>query len=133
MVFIASAIQSDEKRRRICFIYSSTAILHHTILGQETGFIYYFSAALCSIAIMPVIAMLGNFGRFTRNLLMICMSAAILNASGWVLYELYFDPIVYNNLFLVLYSIAIALMLNEEINDKTINHRRSFGFFGGID
>lgn len=112
-----------------CFVGLSVA--HDVFLSNLDGLPYYGSAALFDLTTIMLTAYLRPIPQIVPRLHIVCLASIIMNCFGWVLWMLYFPPIVYNQSFIALYFAAIVAILWEDhidVGSDTMDQRR-FNFF----
>jgi len=106
---VASYYQRDQNRYAvICFAMCSA--LHQiadTLFGDNWGFLYYFTAAFTDLIIINLLFKVHKPTKLIINLQKISFLFILNNLMGYIVYEMSFDPAVYNNVSLVLFSFAL--------------------------
>lgn len=73
----------------------------------------YLMGGALDVAILWTLSRLVRINLFCVALGHICVFSLILNFSGWILYELYFDPTFYNGAYTVLYMVVLLLITGD--------------------
>lgn len=106
---IASYFQRDQNRYAvICFAMCSG--LHQIadmLFGDSWGFLYYYTAALTDLIIINLLFKVSTPTVLIINLQKISLLFIVNNLIGWIIYELAYEPLVYNNISLMLFSFAL--------------------------
>jgi len=96
---VASYYQRDQNRYAvICFAMCSA--LHQiadTLFGDNWGFLYYFTAAFTDLIIINLLFKVHKPTKLIINLQKISFLFILNNLMGYIVYEMSFDPAVYNN------------------------------------
>jgi hypothetical protein len=121
-LLFAVLIQPNNERLLIAFWFVAITLTHELLLSTAGGFLYYGSAALFDLVIMLFIANASHVSRTSVMMLKVCLASILANMIGWSLWFSFWPPIVYNILYIFIYSWALLVLLNQ---DEIINVGRS--------
>jgi len=99
-------------------------------LGESWGYVYYLGAAIADLLIIIAISKPVKISATIINLQKIALWFIYTNVFGWIIYELYYPPMVYDALCLALFISVIIVairkgddnvgMLANYSNDSTV-------------
>ncbi len=105
----ASYSQRDQNRYAVvCFAMCSG--LHQItdiLFGENWGFLYYYTAAFTDLVIINLLFKVKTPTLLIINLQKISLLFIANNLMGWIIYELSYEPVLYNNISLILFSFAL--------------------------
>lgn len=120
-LFISALYQPSRDRLMVGVMLITMTFTHYYFLNEATGFLYYFSASLANLLIIFMI-LLSSCSQMAKRLSIVLLASISVNFYGWVIYELYYPPITYNNLYIVLYIWAIIVLVSKEKLYDRANH-----------
>ena len=103
--------QPNATRQQTALCFVLPLIVSELFYTYFVGEIYYFWSSLIAILISFLLRFMSAPTRLSLNLQLICMASIILNAFGWALYRLKFQPDIYNDSFIIVYSITFLIMI----------------------
>ena len=119
LIALASYFQRDQNRYAvICF--AMCAAIHQIadiLFGESWGFLYYYSSALNGLIIINLLFKIRKPTRLSITLQKIAFLFILNNLFGWIIYELGYDPLIYNNVALVLFSCAFFASVSKGRSD----------------
>lgn len=113
-----------------CFVL--TATLHGAIAQfpfMDSGF-YYVSAGMFNLLTVYILFKINHVTRLITDLQTICAVAFGLNIYGYVIYMAYLPTDSYQELFPVVYWLALIALLRKDEGDAVGGNDKS-GFLGG--
>ena len=108
------ALCQSKKRRAAALVFAGINLYHGLCMAGFSDHRYFISGAFLAMLIIGVTANLPTVSKLTIDIQRICIADIIINAAGWVMYEFYLDPFIYNMAFTLLYSWAIVVLLKDE-------------------
>jgi len=100
--------------------------------GANWGFTYYFGAAVCDLAIISVLYRVKNPTATLVRIQTLCLWFMYANAAGCAMYELGFEPDIYNiitrALFVLVLLVSIANGKGDDLGNATIRWN-GFSFY----
>lgn len=129
IIVILAVIQPSKKRLYPALVFAILTLSHLYFSRDMDGFAYYFSAVLTDLLIMALIVRSDSI--LTLHLMVVSITSILLNTFGWVLWEFYFPPMMYDTAFIILYLYAISKLFygGGDVGDYT-NSKWHIGFFG---
>lgn len=124
-IVAVTLFQPNKARFAAAAIFAAITLSHETLLKEETGILYYGTAALFDLAIMIILVGMVNMTKTALTLQKICLGAILVNFGGFVLWFFYYPPIYYNIAFVVLYSWAVIALIRKDKQD--VGHTRTSG------
>lgn len=113
VIGLISLLKNDSESRP--FLLFSTLcgvmILFDLLITEELYPFYYLTSAIFDLLIMIVITKLDHTKKSTLTLQKICIAFIITNFIGWIMYELYIRPVIYNYTCEVLYSLVLFTLI----------------------
>ena len=124
-IFIVALFQPDSERRFPALIFAFFIWLHCVSLSGLEGFWYFFTAGLCDVAIISLIACWAKVSSLSDSLITISILSVVVNFYGWLLWMSYLPVYSYNYSITALYLIAIISLLRGDCaNDYARNYQR---------
>lgn len=114
IIFIAAIFQKSAERRLPAVAFAFFTMLHFLVFSQLEGFGFFFTAGLCDVAIISVIATHAKVSRISDALLNVSVLSVFLNVYGFVLWVNYLPVISSNNSIIALYLITIFYLLSRD-------------------
>jgi len=129
LLFLSLFIVSLCLRQWPTLIFISLSVLHDAFLGDSDGLMYYASAVVVDYLTLLLI-------NRTNFIQIACLISIILNISGYILWHLCYEPLLYNYAFLMLYTgVGILMFIEDEDNNsgyfRPIGRRASDDVFLG--
>ena len=104
ILMLMSLLQPNAPRLFAAVAFTCVTVLPEQLLSAYTGLGYYGSAALFDLGIITLTSWINPVPRMVISLHKICMVSILLNAVGWVLWTLYYPPLVYDMSYIALYA-----------------------------
>jgi len=105
-------------------------------LGDSWGFAYYLGAAIADLLIIIAISRPIKLTATIINLQRIALWFIYANTMGWIIYELYYPPLIYDALCLALFISALVVAVkkggNGDLGNNT-NNSNDFAFYSGYN
>ena len=89
-------------------------------LGESWGYAYYLGAAVTDLLIILAISNTAKPTQTIINLQKLALWFIYVNCFGWVIYELYYPPMVYDALSLALFVSVIIISIKKGGNNVGI-------------
>jgi hypothetical protein len=105
-------------------------------LGDSSGFIYYLFAAIIDLLIIIVISKPVKITETIIDLQNIALWFIYANTIGWVIYELYYPPLIYDSLCLALFISALVVAIRKgggEDVGRITNIGNDFAVYSGYN
>lgn len=128
-LILVSIVQKDKPNRLLACFYSMSILLHDLIFGGINHSMYYISASLFDALIILMILLYFAGQSISIGLLYVCVASIIINFVGSVLWLTGFSPIIYNNLFIIIYCVAIMVLIREGVDGGNIAFNSSNSAF----
>lgn len=128
------AVRSDDRRFWPLAIFTVPAIVFN-VLSPYTGWWHYHLGATLDLCVLVALSRLSHVNGLTKLLAGVTLYSIYLNIAGYVMYELYMEPYVYDMAFNILYSITIVMVLLNgrfDRNSESFGVARSIRFSGGF-
>ena len=102
-------------------------------LGESWGYAYYLGAAVTDLLIILAISNTTKPTQTIINLQKLALWFIYVNAFGWVIYELYYPPVIYDALSLALFISVIIISIKKGGGNVGIfsNNRNDLAFYCG--
>lgn len=126
LIFVAVLLQPNATRFYAAFLFAGATITHDLALSHLDGFAYYASAALFDLGIIALTSGISPIPRMVISLQRICLASILLNFAGWLMWLLYFSPVLYDTMFTLIYSWALIIMLVRNNTDVGSYSRSSW-------
>lgn len=91
----------------VYLIFNCIHALMDLAIPSLSAYIYYLSAAVSDVGIMMILLMLPIKTAINLRISIVCVGFIYLNLLGWLLYEAYYSPVIYNYMCYLLYIVAI--------------------------
>jgi hypothetical protein len=115
MVVCLLVFYQPTKERFYCAsLYAVVCGTHSVFFWNENGYVYYFTAAGCSLIIAVLLCAFGPINKLAWRLIMISIASIVLNCAGWLLWYFYQEPTGYNVLSMALYLLTILALTAKE-------------------
>lgn len=95
-------------------VFLGATLFHDLALSGLDGFWYYGSAAALDFAIIVATSGVYPVPRLVVCMHQICMVSMVANLGGWLLWLAYFPPIVYDTVFIGIYTWALWIFVDED-------------------
>lgn len=124
-ILVIALFQKTAERRFPALVFAFFTWLHCVALSGGEGLLYFFTAGLCDVAIISIIASWAKITRLSDALITISLVSIISNFYGWISWVNYLPVKSYNIFIMALYLIAIlSLLWKDCAHDYTrINQR----------
>jgi hypothetical protein len=127
-ILIIALFQTNSDRRFPALVFALFVWLHCVSMSGLEGFWYFFTAGLCDIVIIAIIACWARVSALADSLITISIISIVFNCYGWLLWVSYLPVSSYNYSITALYLIAILSLLRGDCaNDKPRNLQRYYG------
>ncbi len=127
-IFIVALFQPNTDRRFPALIFAFFLWLHCAAMSELEGFWYFFTAGLCDVAIVAMIACWSKVSRLTDSLITLSIMSVVFNFYGWLLWISFLPVYSYNYSITALYLIAIISLLRGDCaNDYSRTSKRYSG------
>lgn len=114
-IALAAIVQPSTPRFCVAMIFA-VVTLSHDFLSQHTeGLTYYGSAALADLLIIILTSGVLAATQIAPAIHRICIFSMAANFIGWALWFFYLPPIVYEVLFIGIYSWAIIILFKKDV------------------
>jgi len=123
LIFIACIfIQPSLERKLMCLMLAIVNGGHSQMFGASTDITYYLSAAIADFVLVAFLIALYPKTKICLHLACLCTISILINAVGYGMYYLWYEPKIYNLACNVLYTaLIIRLMLRVEGDTKRDN------------
>lgn len=125
---LAAILQPSGDRRAAACVFVGAATGYDLLYASLPGETYYLGAAVTAAICIVLLDRLGSSDIVVWALGRLCFASILLNAIGWVAYELYVPAAPYNLLFQIFYFSAIVLLIYGGLLGKTTYRPRVFIF-----
>jgi hypothetical protein len=111
-----SFYQPTWQRVIICAAFCSEFWLHAWLdhMGFLNNVNYYFSGGVFTSLVLAGIVFFAKRTRFTDDMAKACFASILLNAYGWLIYDISWPAYSYELAFLVLYLIIASIFVQKE-------------------
>ena len=107
-------------RYNVAIIFASITLAFDCFCSSLPGELYYFCAAIADLGIVFCIYKLKTYDWLAESLQRLCLISVVLNLLGWIMYEMYLPPNLYNLSFIIFYGASvIVLTLGGSKRDNT--------------
>jgi len=114
VLIIATAfIQPNAPRLYAAVIFVGATALHELFFSDYGGLQYYGSAALFDLAIIILTSGINPVPKMVLSLQKICIVSIIANLAGWVIWFLYYPPIIYDLAFVAIYAWTLITLIKR--------------------
>lgn len=99
-------------------------------MNSLVGFSYHGSAAIFDLLIIILVSGIRPLPELVLSLHRICAASILINVTGWVIWVLYFPPILYDLAFVALYAWLVVTLISRDkknVGGNTLD-RGGFGF-----
>ena len=129
ILLVGIFLLSDENKT-VSYLFAIGAIAYD-LIGDLilNNFLYYYGAALTDLIIIYFLAKLSSQTKLTIKMQEICKAFIIVNATGYIIYEMELTPEIYTLLCTTLYAWALYIVLTDKDNHVGINSRLDFTFY----
>ena len=130
LIALASVMQPNSQRLFVGLAYSVLLIASDLLLSNSMGLLYYYGSAVFDVATIIIISRVAKVSSMVLTIQKICLVSILLNFFGWVMWELYMPPVMYNSLFIALYVYALLTLVRRssiDVGEYTLGYRW-FGF-----
>lgn len=110
-IAFAATLQPSGDRRAAACVFVGAAISYDLLYAVLPGEKYYLGAAVTAAICIALISRLKSADFVVWALGRFCFASILLNAIGWVAYELFIPATPYNILFQLFYFSAIVLLI----------------------
>lgn len=111
-------------------LFGAGMLLHWWGSAYITSDIFYYVSDALMLVCISEILRLASHGRVRTFMLIICGLGAITDAIGIILWFNYSQPLLYNNMYTVIYLTVLCAMVMHGRGDT--NGRRVFGYRAGV-
>jgi len=94
--------------------YVTITLLHDQVFGDLTGWLYYFTATYFDLGVILLLAGIQGVSKMILRLQLISIASMVMNLAGWLMYEAYYPPDLYNMGFIVIYVLAVITIFNRD-------------------
>jgi hypothetical protein len=125
---VASIFQPNAPRLFAAGIFLALTASHELFLSSLDGFRYYGSAALLDLLIIILTSGVRPLPAMVLTLHRICAASILVNGVGWVIWALYYPPVLYDLSFVALYAWLIFTLTRkdpENVGVDTMDRGRS--------
>ena len=112
-----SVVQPTSQRLFAATVFMSITILHNVFFWELDGLAYYGSAAAFDLLIVILTSGINPVPKIILKLQIICITSAILNLCGWLIWYFYFPPMAYNIAFICLYMYTVIVLTSRDKGD----------------
>lgn len=112
-------------------IFAAGTFLFHALdsfVGDSWGASYYVVAASTDLLIMYFISISIRLTVLALGLMALSFVSIVLNFTGWVMYESYWLPDIYNLLYVIFYGVALLFVIIRSLKDGS----RTDGIFYSV-
>lgn len=105
-------------------------------LGESWGYVYYLGAAIADLLIIIAISKPVKLTATIINLQKIALWFIYANTIGWIIYELYYPPLIYDALCLALFISALFVAVKKGGSSDLgnfANNSNGFTIFSGYN
>lgn len=112
-LFVVAFIQPNAPRFFAALAFVAITLLHELFLSHYDGLLYYGSAALFDLAIIIATSGIRPVPEMVLSLHRICLVSILANFLGWVIWFLYFPPLIYDASFVAIYAWALITLIKR--------------------
>lgn len=102
-------------------------------LGDADGYIYHLGAAITDLVIIIALSKTIKLTPTIINLQKIALWFIYTNVLGWIIYEFYYPPLIYNALCLALFISALVVAAKKGGSGYVGYNSNDFVFHGGYN
>jgi len=117
VICVVAFIQPNAPRLFAALALAGITLLHGVFLTDTTGILYYGSAALFDLGIIIVTSGINPIPKMVITIHKICFVSIIANSVGWLVWFLYYPPLVYDATFAVIYIWTLIIILKRDGSD----------------
>ena len=103
------------------FLFTVPVLLYH--ITPVDGLWIYLIGALIDLCVILLLNCMVKIDRYTLMIGMASGLSILFNLAGWVRYELYYEPDLYNQAFVALYAVILVLSLGVKKSNGLRDHR----------
>jgi hypothetical protein len=112
-LLIAAFVQPNAPRFYACVIFISCNFFHSFFLSHYDGMLYYGSTAFINLVVILITSRINPLPKMVIMLHKICITSIVINFFGWVIWFLYYPPIIYNVTFVAIYAWTLITFINR--------------------
>ena len=117
VICLAVLTQPNANRLFAALVFAGLTLAHDLYLSDLDGLAYYGSAALMDLAIIILTSGIYPVPAMVVRLHQICLFSIIANCAGWVMWQAYLPPTVYDAMFVFIYIWAVIAMIKKDSGD----------------
>lgn len=110
---LVTLTQPNAPRLFAALVFVGVTLSHEVFLSNYDGLSYYGGAALFDLAIIIATSGIRPLPQMVLSLHKICLVSILANFMGWVIWFLYFPPIIYDISFVVIYTWALITLIKR--------------------
>lgn len=111
IITLVAILQPTGRRLAAGFIFAAANIFFTVIVNDLPGEAYYIAAAFSDLGIVILLKFI--YDDLARKLQFVCLLSILVNFTGWLMWFLYYPPLVYNVVYLLVFLIAIYFLLTN--------------------
>lgn len=113
LIIAMAFIQPNAPRLFAAVIFVGVTALHEVFFSDYDGLQYYGSAALFDLAIIILTSGINPIPKMVLSLQKICIVSIVANLVGWILWFLYYPPLLYDLAFVVIYAWTLIILIKR--------------------
>jgi len=121
ILIVVAALQPTAERKYAGMVFAVLAAIHHALMFNVDGWLYYFTAAIADAMVIMLTIRLRPISKVIETVHTICYISILMNFIGWVMFMSYLPHHAYNASFLLIYGWAIINLMRGESTDGGTN------------
>lgn len=113
LIIATAFFQPNAPRLYAALVFVGVTALHEVFFSNYEGMQYYGSAALFDLAIIIIASGINPVPKMVLSLQKICIVSIVANLAGWIMWFLYYPPIIYDLAFVAIYAWTLIILIKR--------------------
>ncbi len=113
LIIVMAFFQPNAPRLFAAITFVGITALHELFFSNYEGLYYYGGAALFDLFIIILISGINPVPKMVLTLQKICIVSMLVNLLGWILWFLYYPPLIYNVSFIGIYIWVLITLIKR--------------------
>lgn len=127
-ILLLASIQPTSDLRFCALTYALLVAAHEILFWDVGGFAYHGSAAAAYWLIVVITSKVSPSPRLVSSIQSICLVSVLVELTGYLMYEFYLEPTLYNYAYIAIFAWAIISLSARngiDVGNHTIDSVRS--------
>lgn len=113
LIIVTAFFQPSAPRLFAALSFVGITALHELFFSDYEGLQYYGSAALFDLAIIILTSGINPVPKMVLSLHKICIVSIVANLLGWIMWFLYYPPMIYDLAFVAIYAWTLITLIKR--------------------